>query len=253
MLKQLIKKYTNSLLTKFNYRFQNLKNEEINQFSKEDKLIVDLYARYSMTSDLRRCALLKAFHYIKDNNIQGDFVECGVWEGGNIMTLCHLNDIYKTNKMIYGYDTFQGMPEPTKHDIKSDGTIANNKFEKFKDEKNFSNWDRCSIDKVNENFNKYNLNMSTLNLTKGKVEETLLNKNDLPKKISLLRLDTDFYESTKIELEILYPLLSKNGVLIIDDYGAWQGAKKATDEYFKNETIWMDYIDQDCRLIIKKN
>jgi hypothetical protein len=41
--------------------------------------------------------------------------------------------------------------------------------------------------------------------------------------------------------------------LIIDDYGAWQGAKKATDEYFKNETIWMDYIDQDCRLIIKKN
>ena len=69
MLKKLIKKYTNNLLTKFNYRFQNLKNEEINLFSKEDKSIIDLYARYSMTSDLRRCALLKAFHYIKDNKI----------------------------------------------------------------------------------------------------------------------------------------------------------------------------------------
>ena len=73
----------------------------------------------------------------------------------------------------------------------------------------------------------------------------------IPEKISILRLDTDFYISTKIELEILYPKLVRGGILIIDDYGYWQGAKKAVDEYFENQNIWMHYIDNDCRMIIK--
>jgi hypothetical protein len=89
-------------------------------------------------------------------------------------------------------------------------------------------------------------------LCKGPVEKTLLNKKNLPKKISLLRLDTDFYESTKIELEILYPLLVKKGVLIIDDYGHWKGARKAVDEYFKNCYNCVHRIDYTCRLIIKE-
>jgi O-methyltransferase len=66
-----------------------------------------------------------------------------------------------------------------------------------------------------------------------------------------LRLDTDFYSSTKIELEILYPRLVKGGVLIIDDYGSWEGSKRAVDEYFKNEKVWLHYIDNDLRLLIK--
>jgi O-methyltransferase len=66
-----------------------------------------------------------------------------------------------------------------------------------------------------------------------------------------LRLDTDFYSSTKIELEILYPRLVKGGVLIIDDYGSWEGSKRAVDEYFKNEKVWLHYIDNDSRLLIK--
>ena len=76
----------------------------------------------------------------------------------------------------------------------------------------------------------------------------------LPKKISLLRLDTDFYESTKIELEELYPLLSKNGILIIDDYGHWKGARKAVDEYFKKKKLFpfLNKVDYSCRLMIKK-
>jgi O-methyltransferase len=81
----------------------------------------------------------------------------------------------------------------------------------------------------------------------------LINKNNLPKKILILRLDTDFYESTKIELEVLFPLLENNGILIIDDYGCWQGAKKAVDEYFLNQKFTMFKIDITGRFIIKNN
>ena len=92
-------------------------------------------------------------------------------------------------------------------------------------------------------------NSNTINKSS---KNTLRNKKKLPKKISILRLDTDFYESTKIELEVLFPRLVKGGVLIIDDYGFWKGAKKAVDEYFCDYRQFFHYIDHSCRLLIKK-
>ena len=89
-------------------------------------------------------------------------------------------------------------------------------------------------------------------LIQGDVAETLLESKNLPEKIAILRLDTDWYESTRIELERLYPLLEPGGVLIIDDYGHFDGARKAVDEYFKAERPWMHYVDYTCRLILKK-
>ena len=79
----------------------------------------------------------------------------------------------------------------------------------------------------------------------------MLNKDNLPEKISLLRLDTDFYNSTKIELEILYPKLINDGFLIIDDYGHWKGSRKAVDDYFNNKKPFIHIVDETCRLIIK--
>jgi O-methyltransferase len=248
----MIKRYTQKILKHFGYRLHNIQNDEINQFNFEDRKILDLYSKYTMTSDYRMSMLLKSFNHIRENNIDGDFVECGVWKGGNLMILNHLNNFYKTARKIYGFDTYQGMSEPTSHDIKVDGTVATIKFDKLKDGENFSNWDNCSIDEVKNNFIKNRLNPNEINFIKGKVENTLLDGNNLPKKISILRLDTDFYESTKIELEILYPLLSKNGVLIIDDYGCWEGARKAVDEYFSNSKIWLNFIDHSSRVIIKQ-
>ena len=92
--------------------------------------------------------------------------------------------------------------------------------------------------------------LENINLIKGKVEDTLSNKDNVPEKISILRLDTDFFDSTKIELEVLFPRLEKNGILIIDDYGYKYGARKANDEYFK-ERPFLTYVDRDCRLLIK--
>ena len=95
-------------------------------------------------------------------------------------------------------------------------------------------------------------NNDNLICIKGEVEKTLKISENLPTKISLLRLDTDWYESTKIELEALFPLLSKNGILIIDDYGYWKGSKKAVDEYFKDKNINLFKIDFTSRYLFKR-
>jgi O-methyltransferase len=78
---------------------------------------------------------------------------------------------------------------------------------------------------INKNLNN-TVPINNINLIEGKVEETLLNEENLPSKISILRLDTDWYSSTKVELEILYPRLMSGGFLIIDDYGHFKGCKK---------------------------
>ena len=108
---------------------------------------------------------------------------------------------------------------------------------------------KSTFDEVEKNILK-ECPIHNTNLIKGKVEDTLLIDKNIPEKISILRLDTDFYESTKIELEILFPRLEKNGILIIDDYGYKYGARKAVDEYFKDRPFLI-YVDHDCRLLIK--
>ena len=109
------------------------------------------------------------------------------------------------------------------------------------------------MDDVKNNFKSSNLNISSVIFVKGKVEETLKIKKNLPNKISVLRLDTDWYKSTKLELEILYPILSKKGVLIIDDYGHWEGSRKAVNKYFSktNSKPMLNIIDYTCRSGIK--
>ncbi len=97
---------------------------------------------------------------------------------------------------------------------------------------------------------KTGLNKKNIIYVEGKVEETL-NEN-IPEKISLLRLDTDFYESTKKELEILYPKIQSGGVIIIDDYGHWKGCKKAVDEYFSDKkNIFFQHIDYSGLIGVK--
>jgi hypothetical protein len=113
-----------------------------------------------------------------------------------------------------------------------------------------SDWCYSSHDEVIKNISE-NTKIDNIFLIKGNVEQTLLEEKNLPEKISILRLDTDWYASTKIELEVLYNKLVKGGILIIDDYGHWQGARKAVDEYFKNKNIWLHYVDYTCRYIIK--
>ena len=112
-------------------------------------------------------------------------------------------------------------------------------------------WAYAPIEEVRNNMLKTNYPIDNIKYIKGKVEDTL--KSSVPNKIALLRLDTDWYESTKIELEVLYPLITKGGILIIDDYGHFEGAKRAVDDYFRkiNQQPLLNRIDYTGRLIIK--
>jgi len=205
---------------------------------------INISSKFSMTGHTRMYLLSQAILNAKEKRLEGDFVECGVWRGGNILLYKLLNDFYDLNKTIFAYDTFEGMTEPEDIDMDFCGTSAKKYL--------ITNRKYCSatIDHVRKNILEYT-NLKKINFIFGPVEKTLLIKKNLPKKISVLRLDTDWYSSTKIELEILYPRLVDGGVLIIDDYGSWQGSKKATDEYFFGKKKWLHVYDHTCRYLIK--
>ena len=175
--------------------------------------------------------------YIVENKIPGDIVECGVWRGGitqlAALTMIHLKD---TSRKIYLYDTFEGMPKPEDEDLDWDGNRALDTWKTItlKGEKWGFGGD---INSVNQLMLSTKYPKEKIFITKGKVENTI--PNVIPKKISLLRLDTDFYKSTLHELNHLFPILVLGGILVIDDYGYYLGSRKATDEYFKKNKIKM--------------
>ena len=203
---------------------------------------------YTMTSKERIYSLSKAVEHIVKANILGDFVECGVWKGGSAMAIAYtLIKMGETSRKIYLYDTYEGMPESTKEDK----TFYNNKVAKGISNRNRKDkkWLFSPLEEVKKNILSTGYPSKNLVFIRGKVEDTI--PKIMPSKIALLRLDTDWYESTKHELEYLYPLLSKGGVIIIDDYGHWRGSKKATDDYFKKKPILLNRIDYSGRIAIK--
>ncbi|MBI2593918.1 class I SAM-dependent methyltransferase [Candidatus Daviesbacteria bacterium] len=162
--------------------------------------------------------------YINENNIEGAYVECGVFKGGSIMNIALTQLNYNKIVHIYLYDTFEGMTPQGEFDVNHRGVPASRIL------KNPGKMCICSLEEVQQNLSLTGYPKEFLHYRKGDVAVTL--KEKVPEKISLLRLDTDWYESTKIELEVLYPRLVKGGVLILDDYGYWKGARKAADDYF---------------------
>jgi len=206
----------------------------------------------TMTSPERIFALCEAVKYVHDKKIEGDIVECGVWKGGSMMavadTLLRMDD---TNKNLYLFDTFEGMPPPTDSDVDIAGTSAASLLDSSDKEADESVWCRATLDIVKEALGSTGYPREKIHFIKGMVEQTI--PNFVPDKIALLRLDTDWYESTKHEIEHLFPRLVKGGVLIIDDYGHWQGARKAVDEYLeKNDVkILLNRIDYTGRIAVK--
>lgn len=176
----------------------------------------------------------KATEYIVKNDIEGDLIECGVLWGQQIMimatTLLKLGD---TNRNIYLYDTFEGMTEPGKEDFSElRGQSYKEVLGKWKyfQRDGFNIWGYAPVDTVREYLKSTGYPMERFHFVKGDVRETL--PNDFHNKIALLRLDTDWYELTKHELDHLYGSLSRCGILICDDYITWIGARKAVDEFF---------------------
>jgi O-methyltransferase len=181
---------------------------------------------YTMTSLARMYGLYTAVRYAVEEQVPGDIVECGVWRGGSSMLAAlTLLSYGEQTRSLFLYDTFAGMVEPTAVDgeMARRGWIAS----LARDD---SGWCFSPLDEVRRNMLTTGLSADRVKFVQGKVEDTIPATS--PAQISVLRLDTDWYESTKHELEHLYPLLAPGGVLILDDYGFWEGARRAVDEYF---------------------
>jgi O-methyltransferase len=186
---------------------------------------------YTMTPPEVTLNAIRAAQYVAEKNILGAVVECGVWRGGVSMAMASTLKMCGQTRDLYLYDTFDGMSEPTENDIAPSGQKAEVLLKKLaKDEQNHI-WAFAPIDKVRSNVESVGYPAEKIKFVQGKVEDTI--PGTIPEKIALLRLDTDWYESTKHELLHLYPLLVSGGVLILDDYGYWAGARKAVDEFFE--------------------
>ena len=200
-----------------------------------------MYKKYHSKSVVPWEGLLDSFdatNYIIKSHVKGDIVECGVWRGGAIALI--KDTVHKiepnSNRHYWLYDTFSGMANMSKHDIKQNKfkTDTVKKFKNNISHNGVNNWFYAGLEEVKNTIKKTSGGLKNTYFIKGKVEDTL-RKGNIPKKIALLRLDTDFYKSTKIELQVLLPLLSNGGIVIIDDFGNFEGARKATDEIlFKN-------------------
>jgi hypothetical protein len=204
-----------------------------------------------MTSIERMYALYKATEYIVSNQVPGEVVECGVWKGGSSMmcalTLLRGGDV---GRKIFLYDTYAGMPEPGDLDVRHDGVPAQAKWKKsHRDDYNV--WAYSPLEEVRQNMLSTGYPEDRVVFVPGRVEETI--PGVAPDNVSLLRLDTDWYESTHHELVHLYPRLSVGGVLLLDDYGHWRGARQAADEYFNEAGHFplLNRIDYTGRIAIR--
>jgi O-methyltransferase len=189
--------------------------------------------RYTMTTPRRIAALCDGVEHAVRTGVPGAVVECGVWKGGSMMaaalTLIRLG---ATDRDLYLFDTFQGMPPPTEEDAFSayDGYSPMRHWRRRRRDGGANSWHYVPADEVRAAVLSTGYPAERVHLVEGRVEDTL--PTAAPGEIAVLRLDTDWYESTKHELVHLYPLLSPGGVLILDDYGHYEGARRAVDEYF---------------------
>lgn len=201
---------------------------------------------YTRTGAKRRAAMVAAVRKIDREQIPGDVVECGVWLAGNIIIARRLSP----DRICWLYDTFTGMTEPGVEDTTRSGGKALDRYRSHKEAG--QGWCAASEKQVRQAlWETGTLDDSRIRFVVGDVGETLLQPENRPRQIALLRLDTDWYASTKLELEILYPLLSPGGVLIVDDYGHWQGARKAVDEYFGMKGPRLEQIDYTAVMLVK--
>jgi hypothetical protein len=199
-------------------------------YDEEAKSIITSVRPWTMTGPDKMYALVQTVRYVSRHRIPGDVVECGVWRGGSMQavarTLLALGD---TSRDLHLFDTFEGMPPPSERDTRrSDERTAAELLAQESPQDSLV-WAVASLEDVKDGMAQVGYPAERVHYIQGRVEDTIPER--APEEISILRLDTDWYESTKHELEHLYPRLSSGGVVLFDDYGYWEGAREAVDEF----------------------
>jgi hypothetical protein len=220
-------------------------------FEDADRELCQRVAAYTMTTPSRLYALARAVEYVVAHGIRGAIVECGVWRGGSMMAVAlTLQRLGVTDRDLYLFDTFAGMTEPGEEDVTHSGEAARDLLAEKR--RNAEIWAYASLDDVRANVLGTGYPPERIRFVEGPVEETLPREAP-PGDIAILRLDTDWYASTKHELVHLYPRLVSRGVLILDDYGHWRGSRQAYDEYAAEHglELLLNRLDPAARIAVK--
>ena len=212
---------------------------------------------HTMTSVERGYALYTAVKFITEKNVPGNIVESGVWRGGSSMLIAlTLMELNSTNRDLYLFDTYSGMPEPESVDVDLYGNTAKEQLTQSTEPlKQSAIWAYAELLDVQKNMQLTKYPENKVHYIEGDVTKSASATETC--QLALLRIDTDWYASTKAELQNFWPRINRNGVLIIDDYGHWQGAKLAVDEFFAAnekagyEPVFLQSIDYTGKLAIK--
>jgi len=187
---------------------------------KEFQRLTRYYPRYHPGTLYKAVGFYMILNMIKKHSVVGDIVECGVGIGESLIVLGMCDRQCKLGRRLYGYDSFQGFPEPSKYDV----SVRNPQKGDL--------WGDTSLDHVRQNFIDAGLSdfsKEQVNLIQGFFDETLLRASD-PDTIAFLHLDVDLYDSYKICAEVLGPRVT--GLIQYDEYNSpkWPGATRAINE-----------------------
>ena len=231
-------------------------DEQLASLDPIDRRIIERALPYTMTGVPRLHALVGAVRYCVRRGVAGALAECGVWRGGSVLAMAlTLVELGETGRELYLYDTFDGMTAPSEHDVSDFDAPALQTWARAERRGERPWGDVLGAEGFDENAVRQLLTSAgypaeRVHVVAGAVEETL--PQHAPDALALLRIDTDWYESTRHELEHLYPRLADGGVLIVDDYGHWKGARRAVDEYFSSRpALLLSPIDYTGRIAVK--
>ena len=171
--------------------------------SDSERAVIQTASPYTSSTPAAQWAFIQSIKHVERKSISGDIVECGVWKGGNLIIAALMRDALGFERGIWGYDTFAGMTEPGDHDVKPG--FAVNAREKFRSLRSGAVVDWCyvPIEEVQAAIDK-TCDRADIRLVKGDVRETLREPSNVPDTISILRLDTDFYEGVLLRFLLLF-------------------------------------------------
>jgi hypothetical protein len=173
--------------------------------------------------------------YDSIRSINGNIVECGVGKGNSFLTLVSLTQDESAGRDVWGFDSFEGFPEPSVHDK----SIRNIK----RGDLNVSTVDSIKKFLTHKGGIDYKFLNNHVKLVKGFFNESLKKYDGKP--IAILHLDVDMHDSYKDCLEQLWPYVAPGGVVLFDEYKTraastyWPGAAKAIDEFFKDKKVFI--------------
>lgn len=267
----------NKFLSKLGYEMKKIQNTEGIQFHRdlnknigyehesEANEAIKIVRKQTMLPYINLVTLYEQVLYCEKESIEGDFVECGVWKGGavGIMALSNLKNGINRRK-LHLFDAFEEICAPNK-DV--DGERAINEVKNLLKGRALINGELEPLKGIYDVFggpgdineckrlieNVIGYPSNYVYYYKGWFQNTVPERSKEIENIAILRLDGDWYESTKICLENLYDKVVPNGIIIFDDYGLYEGCKKAVDEFFelRKELYFLHYSTWNCRYLQK--